>query len=338
MMDNLDPPENKFFPADALEAGEDMAEAEMRKLMDDQDAGMAPEEGIAFPTQTEKFGLKRTLVNGFIPFVVFNVTSLLLMSHTRHRTPYGFPIFTALCGAASIWPLWSEVQKERRRYAEVKRKSLLYLLPVCTIAFCIAVFWGNWLYQAYSAQYFEYIALKWNVNPIAPKYDSGALAEDAGVMVFSEDSKLDRAHGGCYKIGETYCVAPVVEGTASGSNPVPSSNTGTYDYFAVGKGCCSCPEAGDFSCGDYMNPTTLTGGLRLLDATERTGYHMAVQQWSAKYGLAARRPIFFEWVNEPFKKIRNLDTDRWGDMFTASVISLFVSYTVAISGFFLKCF
>ena len=73
---------------------------------------------------------------------------------------------------------------------------------------------------------------------VYPNRMLGQQLLDAGIVQFAPGSQLDVKKSMGFKNGNLFCVAPIVFGTAS---PV------SYDFWAVGKDCCSGSQA-DFSC------------------------------------------------------------------------------------------
>lgn len=97
--------------------------------------------------------------------------------------------------------------------------------------------------------------------------------------------------------GDTYCIAPIVNGgeVKYGLAGMPAS--GSFDYFAVGINCCTCPNR-DFKCGEWQNPLA-SGGIRSLDFKARPYYQLALDDWQASYGKTSKNPMFFEWTQAP---------------------------------------
>lgn len=69
------------------------------------------------------------------------------------------------------------------------------------------------------------------------------------MILWTEDTSLDSLRSVGFKskwTGQTYCVAPIVDGVMSNIDPV--------SYWAVGENCCNSRSS--FWCGDAGNPTT----------------------------------------------------------------------------------
>merc|ERR1719258_625751 len=96
-----------------------------------------------------------------------------------------------------------------------------------------------------------------------------------------------------FKNGDNYCVAPIARGpmkAVKGSkvqmkNGFVIPESGTYDWWAVGTNCCDGGNAAkDFTCGQ-VNSNLARSGMRLLSDSQRPFYLLAVQEWSASFGL-----------------------------------------------------
>jgi hypothetical protein len=104
----------------------------------------------------------------------------------------------------------------------------------------------------------------------ADKVKPGAI-RDAGVIVFTEDSKVDPTMGAAYTEGKfTYCVAPILRNGAGGG------------YFAVGFDCCGTNTDFNFNCGDALNEN-VKSSLVIGEHTEK--YAVARQTIESKYGF-----------------------------------------------------
>jgi hypothetical protein len=178
---------------------------------------------------------------------------------------------------------------------------------------------------------------------VDPSRDVGQSLMDAGHMYFKENSYvLGAGKGGFSKFhnGDTYCAAPIVRGdfkapakptsTEQIVNGYVVPKSGTYDFWAVGINCCSGAASNGFKCGQVNNPLA-RAGMRLLSDNQRPFYVLAVQEWSAQYGLPVKHPLFFEWVKDPIETENDLEgaasTVQWsyiGYVFLAAFIISFL--------------
>ena len=70
----------------------------------------------------------------------------------------------------------------------------------------------------------------------------GSQIQDAGAVDFVSTAGVDSEHGGCFmNAGTTYCVAPIVTNGTIHHSIGGAPRYGSFDYFAVGVDCCSCP-------------------------------------------------------------------------------------------------
>lgn len=156
---------------------------------------------------------------------------------------------------------------------------------------------GEWLWTANLSPYFQYKELQM-YKDVNPSHVSGQRLQDAGMIDFTSLVEMDRGKGGCFMhTGHTYCVAPIVDGgeVKFTLNDMPQS--GSFDYFAVGIDCCTCPNK-DFRCGEWDNPYA-QGAFRSLDYKSRPFYKLALDDWIASYGKPVKNPLFLEWVEGP---------------------------------------
>lgn len=167
----------------------------------------------------------------------------------------------------------------------------------CTGAFIGGTELGHYVWTTYLGPYSELSHLK-VVKGLDPAITPGTAVMDAGLVEFADTFSVDRARGGCYKnYGHTYCVAPIVNnGAMSPTGTGNSPRYGTYDYFAVGVDCCTCPNT-DFRCGEWFNPDA-QGGIRSLDIEARARFHLAVDDFRASWGKDIGHTLFFNWVQD----------------------------------------
>lgn len=181
-------------------------------------------------------------------------------------------------------------------------------------------------YWEYAGQFFAYKEMASYVN-VDPSVEVGQSFMDAGVVYFRDGTSVLKNSAIAFHNSDTYCVAPIIRqasATAAGSNP-----SGTVDWWAVGTNCCG--ESGNtFSCAE-AGSNMARSGLRLLSDSDRSMYLLAVQQWSAKSGVPALHPLFFEWVSDPIVEVQRHMQTAWDIFFLA----LFTFVLFSIIGSFL---
>mmetsp|Transcript_73966 Transcript_73966/g.176037 ORF Transcript_73966/g.176037 Transcript_73966/m.176037 type:complete len:408 (+) Transcript_73966:167-1390(+) len=219
------------------------------------------------------------------------------------------------------------------RKSHMRRPSLIFWLwwPVlsvisCYVAAALGALLGIYLWRHNFTPYYHLATLQ-RYQAINPAVTAGDRVQDAGLVTFDADADLDRQHGGCFVDGgHTYCVAPIVPLGKAIGGLADTPRTGSYDFFAVGVDCCSCPNQ-DFQCGAWSNPLA-QGGIRSLDYRSRPFYKLAIDAWTASYDRTADHPIFFDWVQDP--------EAQWHYMFSwaAEIITLAIAGFIALSFFF----
>jgi len=219
----------------------------------------------------------------------------------------------------------------------VQRRNLFVNIAICSWGALIAGYLlGDRSYWLYTTNIYSYRDLISYVD-IDPARDNGQSYMDSGHVYFKEHSYVLRQKFNKFRNGDTYCVAPITRGSftpQAGSNK-PTQNgfimpeSGTYDYWAVGVNCCDGADAKNFTCGEVGNPLARSG-MRLLSDTQRPYYLLAVQEWSATYGLPVRHPLFYTWVKDPLETEYNLeqeaDAELWQFTWYFALCALIVSF------------
>lgn len=217
----------------------------------------------------------------------------------------------------------------------LRRKNVIFKLwwPFWTVVLilggtAIGATLGKVLWFHSLKRYWDIHALQ-RYSDIDTDVVSGDRIADVGLISFEEGTSIDRAAGGCFlNAGHTYCVAPILKGGQIQSQLGDMPRTGTYDFFAVGIDCCTCPNQ-DFRCGDAWASPTARGGLRMTDDSLLPFYTLAADDWAAEYEKASRHPLFFEWVRAPLPTYHNLW--GWAASITALAVCTFVSVATGIA-------
>jgi len=250
-----------------------------------------------------------------------------LSSYIRFRFELAVYIGLGVIIAAFVVP--QLVKNVRMLRTKADRSSRIWLLSM-TIVSCVGGYYaGQFVNREYKHPYYEYAQLK-IYKGVDTKAEPGARFTDAGIVYFKGGTGLKRNRNACLKNDHAYCVAPIVQcGETGVCGELDSlTDTGSFDYWAVGKDCCGCP-AGEFRCGMWDNPLT-HAGLRLLNEEKDSLYYrLAVKQWEATYGKSAKQPLFFDWTLRPAKESKGLGIQ--GDVTAFGLTMLFLTVQVGLS-------
>lgn len=191
------------------------------------------------------------------------------------------------------------------RQARVKGNDGGFYRSYFAIAVTVAMFGGflagDYTFWTYSAYAYElgHMATYTNVDPSSELLWSGELQptrgrqfQDAGIIYFKSNVKLDINKSSSFKMGKLYCVAPIV-------NPACGKDCG-HDFWAVGVDCCS-EDSAHFQCD--MNNTHAKSGLRVMDEAARPFYRLAVLQAEGAHALHSPHPVFLYWLQDPIAEV-----------------------------------
>ena len=158
------------------------------------------------------------------------------------------------------------------------RRFPVWKFALCLLSVPVGSLVGHYLWQHYWQQYSEVSLLK-AYRGIDPAVVPGSQIQDAGAVDFAS-AGIDSEHAGCFmNAGHTYCIAPIVTNGTMLHNIAGAPRYGSYDYFAVGVDCCSCPDI-NFRCGAWQHPWS-EGGIRSTDLAARPFYRQVkYQKWT----------------------------------------------------------
>lgn len=241
----------------------------------------------------------------FDPWLFFTLElTLMMMYWPRYHHP-GFAF--VLVFLVAVFFLGRATQTLVRAYRKHQAGHIfetmhwpVYTLVAKLVALGLAIVIGQHLYWGYIHTHYDLVNLQEYIG-VDPSAMTGQQVQDAGRVLFSNGVAIDRSRAGCYFRQRTYCIAPIV---VDGDIYSKVTQSGSYDFFAVGIDCCSCPD-NDFRCGDWKNPLT-QGGLRYVEDEERPFFDLAVDSWSATYEKPATKPVFFHWTRNPWIAQENL--------------------------------
>jgi len=152
-------------------------------------------------------------------------------------------------------------------------------------------------YKNFAKPYFEINDLK-RIEGIDASFTPGKNVMDGGIFRFKPGNQIDDDRAWHFHYHSTYCVAPIIT-----NRTAPLSQT--YDFWAVGKDCCSV-SASDFRCGSWGS-TRGAGGIRVLSGGDLPYYRLAVQQSESLYDVMAPNPIFLTWSDNPVVEVESLN-------------------------------
>jgi len=232
----------------------------------------------------------------FVPWLLF-ATTFWLRSFELRRDSESFVDLLSYC---LLLPVLSFAWMAHNLARSGDPKPMTFLTLTALLAWAVAFMAGDWNYRSFMRPYYDIKNL--NVYPsVDPSKYQGTQLMDAGMIQFSQGSKLliDKSIG--FKNEDVYCVAPI----ASGSN----SSQATHDFWAVGVNCCSGHNP-DFACGEYTNPAA-RWGLRLMDDSKRDMFRLAVKEATATFNLKAPHPVFMYWLSDPTSEVSAYQNDGY---------------------------
>merc|ERR1719379_2441234 len=203
----------------------------------------------------------------------------------------GFLIVVITCKMA-----WDHVKKDSFD-SPTDPTWFVFLAVSCLIAWVVGVALGD-LNFFYNTEPFYDVSNLNSYPSVDPSLMPGQQLMDAGQITFVPSARLDLRKAMGFRNLEIYCVAPIVN---NATKPGSAGVTGSYDFWAVGLNCCS-GASGDFACGEFNNPNAQSG-LRVMRTDQSTFYRLAVKQAEAAYGIRAKHPLFFYWMQDPTMEI-----------------------------------
>ncbi|CAE7882639.1 ilvE [Symbiodinium microadriaticum] len=293
---------------------------------------LGPSKPLMGPPQTmtrQRINLIGIIMALFVPWFVFIAMCGLWCFKLRYTSPGVVIVITLALGILlGLYTLHRVMLSCRAimfgqyHLVETGRFAvwLLFIAVTASIAFVLGMLIGSYNYQTNMRSIFDVVSLNSYVE-VNPATMRGQELMDAGKVQFVAGAGLDFHLANGFKNTDIFCVAPITV-----NNMVLAS----YDFWAVGKNCCSDQQA-DFKCGAY-NSDGPKGGLRITSDEDRDFYRLAVQQAESAYAIKAIHPLFFEWTADSSKQV--LDDERAGyQVFLMSIIAhfLFQAFLVLIS-------
>lgn len=259
------------------------------------------------PRQRKQLNIAAVSISLFIPTALFALMYWVMSFSPHYKTPLlcYFVVLAGLCFVGMTAYVAFEAVRRKQEAGVVQFVAsnqsdahreptwLIFLFATCLQAWFIGVALGDMNYVRHMQPYYDISNLE-TYPSVDPSSMRGQQLMDAGRVMFTSGSTLDLTRSRGYKSLQNYCVAPIV--SDRDTRPVPS-----YDFWAVGVGCCSGSQA-DFHCGEFNNPRA-SAGLRLMQDDQRAFFRLAVQQAEAAYNIKAEHPLFFHWMQDPIAEV-----------------------------------
>lgn len=227
-------------------------------------------------------------LNLFVPWSVYVLVGGILGFSMQYKRPTLVTILLLVVVCA--WLVLVGIALWARR-CDPDPTWFSYVAIVTGVAIFAGVAFGSYIYEAKSRPFYEIQDLK-VISQFDPGVERGQNVLDAGVFYFVDGGHIDGDRSWHFKHKSLYCVAPIVSRSIA---------MATYDFWAVGKNCCSV-GASDFRCGAWAD-TAAQSAVRLMDDKDLSYYRLAVKQAEAIHGIQSTNPIFMYWSDDPVVEV-----------------------------------
>lgn len=248
---------------------------------------------VFVPHRRSRINLLGACVNVIAPWLFFTLIywAICFDFHVHFPTLLWCLVLTAWC----LFPLVFAIIAYLRLRTDADPSWHVYAAGAFFLAGALAIICGQRVFCDYYIHYSDYAQMG-NYVAVDPVKYKGEMVMDAGSVYFSTGSHIDTKRSMAFKHVDTYCVAPI------------SRDVGfeiqSYDMWAIGKNCCTNPHY--FHCGDWKNLRARSALRNVVDIDDNVYYRLAVQQAEAAYGITARNPVFFEWMQDPVDHLDQL--------------------------------
>jgi len=269
---------------------------------------------IFAPGQRIKMNIVPVFLNLFVPWAVY----VLACGVLSFSMPYKYPGTTTgiLFLICLFWLVLTGMALWHRKN-DPDPTWWTYVAFMTGLAIFSAATTGMSTYDNLSKPYYQIRDLK-VIPTFDPGNERGQNVLDAGIVYFTYGGHIDGGRSWHFKHHSTYCVAPIV-----GNSSEPA--TQSYDFWAVGKDCCSL-SASDFRCGAWGSQKARSA-IRVLDEEVTPYYRLAVQQAETLYNIMATHPVFFYWAADPLEEVNSWNIQAFKDFLFGCafffVVSLF---------------
>lgn len=256
--------------------------------------------GTGFALRRRRLNLVPITLGLFLPWLIFCIT-LAMLSFSMHYKLPGLcltVVLTMACvgGIICIQSAYTLIRMwTNDSVLEVPDREgpswMLFISSSVLVALLCAISLGNRNFWNNMQPFYDLKGLGTYVG-VDPLKMRGQELMDAGQVTFEPGTQLDLTRSVGFRNQDTFCVAPITSSVVSGS----SSPQASYDFWAVGKNCCS-GNVGDYRCASHSK--RLHAGVRMVRDDDRAFYRLAVQQAQSAFNIKAVHPLFFHWVEEP---------------------------------------
>lgn len=288
--------------------------------------------GACQPSEKEEWGFQKRVfsrarrsslniigiaISHFVPWFLFCFVYGVMSFNLHYRNPVlcysltflGFCV-VAVCGLLAFSALKKRKEVEAAmgpaKVGHFGPTWLIFLTATCLLAWVLGITAGETNYHMHLEPFYDLSNLK-SYKKIEPARHKGQQLLDAGSVWFEPGTKLQLNMSMGFKSQEMYCVVPIVTPRTrfDTGNTYDSATQGrnmqSYDFWAVGRNCCSGGIHANFHCGEFNNMRA-SAGLRLMHDDERPYFRLAVQQAEAAFNIRADMPLFFYWMHDPVAK------------------------------------
>lgn len=247
----------------------------------------------------------------FLPWVMF----LAVFSTASFYMHYAVPAMVLLVNSTVVACVMLYAYMSSKTSGKVSAQNT-FCPSYLSIMFLVSATLGwllgdmNFWFNMEPVYNIEHLATYNNVNP---SIHAGRRYQDAGTVYFQSDAVIDLNQSMSFRMGDLYCVAPIVD-------PGCKKNC-VADFWAVGINCCA-EDVADFRCGEYDNPAAKSG-LKLMHDEQRPNFRLAVLQAEGVHKIVSSHPLFFSWLHDPVKEIDHMKRKGFKGFVLCMTISFF---------------
>lgn len=260
-------------------------------------------------------GIPVAFVAVLIPWFAFLITFILFSSKLYFADPD--VAIASVCGSCVTLIIVIIIARVRAHRSRHHSGWISFVVVMVVVNFVFGYLVGEYNFFTNMLPYYDVISLNSYKNVDVSLDDiNGNVLMDAGrVEFFVEGTQVDLARGNAFVASHTYCVAPIVRG----------STMTNFDFWAVGLDCCE-KDSSVWSCPETSVPAA-RGALRVMSATMRPYFHLAVEQAMSVHNITGKNPLFFFWVGDPRSE---LEAWKANGMYVF-LVSVIISFLVAIA-------